>query len=477
MLDSLKDAYDPERFRREGHALVDALADHLAQCQSPEAVAQPVMTWMDPDTSAEAWLDRLEDGDSEPQHVWQKVREQAIHVHHPHNMGHQVGVSLPLAALADLQASLLDTGNGVYEVGVPTAGMERAVMTVLSRALGYDPDCADGILTSGGSLGNLTALLTAWRVKAPDKPSSQLAIMVSSEAHYCIARAMRLMGFRDDGLVALPIDDQYRVRENGLQAAMNEAISNGLQVIAVVASACSTATGSFDPIESMAAFCQSHNLWLHVDGAHGGAAVFSEKHRPLLAGVEQADSVIIDFHKMLMIPTATTAVVYRQRAHAFQTFAQKADYLWRNDSTQEWYDYAKRTFECTRPMLSLKIYTILKAHGIQLFEDYVDITFALGQTFADLIEGRDDFELLLRPQANVLCYRYAPPDKVADIAWCNAMNARLRQELVEEGKFYIVQTDRDGVTYLRSALMNPFIKEAHLKALLIHIRSIADREV
>ena len=174
---------------------------------------------------------------------------------------------------------------------------------------------------------------------------------------------------------------------------------------------------------------------------------------------------------MLMTPSPTTTVIYRQKEDAFQTFVQKADYLWRNDRTQEWYDYAKRTFECTRPMLSLKVFTILQVHGVSLFADYVDPTWALGQTFADLLSEQEDFELFIRPQANVLCYRFAPTDKVADIAWCNAANAGLRQQLVEEGKFYVAQTEWDGVVYLRSALMNPFITEVHLRELLNRIRS------
>ena len=157
--------------------------------------------------------------------------------------------------------------------------MKRAIIGVLAKALGYDSVSADGFLTSGGSLGNLTALLTARRVKAPEKPTSDLAMLVSSEAHYCIARSMRLMGFPEEGVVALPTDAELRVRPETLQTTLEEATEHGLQVIAVVASACSTATGSFDPIGAMADFCESLDLWLHVDGAHGGVAIFSKLHR------------------------------------------------------------------------------------------------------------------------------------------------------------------------------------------------------
>ena len=471
-MDPVKDGFDPKAFRDLGHAAVDQLADYLETVSKGEGRVRPAQ---EPDKAATYWGDQLhEEACQNPTALIAQVLERSFHSHHPRNLGHQVGPVLPLAAVFELVGSLLDTGNGVYEVGDPATPMERAVLKDLNERIGL-PKESDGILTSGGSLGNLTALLAMRQCQTGswDEGTShqQFAVLVSSEAHYCVERAVKIMGWGEQGIIRVPVDDEYRMRIDALEACLAEAQDDHIQVLGVVGSAGSTATGKIDPLAEIATFCQRHSLWFHVDAAHAGAFVFSEKARPLLRGWERADSIVIDFHKMLLSPSLLTAVLFRLGRDSYQSFAQKADYLWRADQTQEWWDLAKRTVECTRPMLGLRAYALLKHGGERLFEAYIDQALAATETFASLIESSSDFELLTTPESNILCYRHTPNglDKHAT----DQLNQKIRAAITADGKFYIVQVEKHGRTYLRSAVMNPFVTIAVFEELLDEIRRIS----
>lgn len=469
----LEDAFDPERFRALGHEAVDQLADYLKAVRRGN---MPVLPWMEPGQATETWAEVLRGGlgDGGERAFMSEILEKAFHSHHPRNLGHQVGPVLPSAALFDFMASFLDTGNGVYEVGSPATPMERVVLQDLAKRIGW-PDTADGILTSGGSLGNLTAMLAMRQCQADvwEKGTSagiRCAVLVSSEAHYCADRAAKIMGWGDEGVVVVPVDEQFRLRASALAESLAAAGEQGLTVLGVVASAGSTATGRIDPLNEIADFCEAHELWLHVDAAHAGGYVYSRRAGKLLAGLERADSVVIDFHKMCLSPSLLTAVVFRRGHDSYEAFAQKAGYLWRVDQTEEWWDGAKRTLECTRPMLGLRAFAVLHVGGEAVLEAYIDRALHVTHRFADMVASANDFELLMRPESNILCYRYVPAG--ASEKALDSLNRKIRAAMVKEGRYYIVQVEKRGKTFLRSALMNPFVDEAVLHALLDEIRRV-----
>jgi L-2,4-diaminobutyrate decarboxylase len=471
----LEEAYSSAAFRKKGHELVDMLADYLEKAQHDEI--QDVFTSFEPARLYEQWSSNIFDfpeNDSQDFSAWtKKVINDSIHLHQPGYMGHQVSPVLPEAALADLISAFLNNGVGVFEMGSPTVAMERVVIKQLAGQLGFDK-AADGVLTSGGTLGNLTALLAMRQVMADNNAwkegngEAKFGVMVSEQAHYCIDRAVRIMGWGEEGIVKTPVDDQFKMDAARLEETHKKATEQGIKIIGAVGSACSTATGSFDPLEPIADFCEAHDLWFHVDAAHGGAAIYSPKYRHLLSGIERADSVIMDYHKMLMCPALVTGLVFKDGSHSYQTFAQKAEYLWAQED-DEWFNLGKRTFECTKDMMALKVYTILNSYGTQLFEENVDRLFELAEIFSEEIAAWDDFELLVEPQCNIVCFRHAPP-QVDDP---NRHNKQIREHLIKKGQYFIVQTNINSKTYLRTSLMNPFTRTAHLEGLLDEIEKIA----
>jgi L-2,4-diaminobutyrate decarboxylase len=468
----LEALYSPTDFRKNAHLLVDTLADYLENAQSK--TRETVIPWVSPDESLAYWQDDFAQPIHEnPTIFFKKVIEKSTSLHHPRYMGHQVAVPAPLAALSGLLTGLMNNGMAVYEMGLVSNPLERIVTDWLAKKFGFMA-AGGGLLTSGGTLANLTALLTARAIKAPNEvwtegTREKLAVLVSEEAHYCVDRAARIMGWGTEGIIKIPTNERFQMRTDVLGTYLEKAKRDGRHVIAIVGSACSTSTGSYDDLEAIADFAETHNLWFHVDGAHGGAAITSKKHAHLLNGASRADSIIVDFHKMMMVPALATAVLFKNPANGFQTFQQKAQYLWANQETQDWFNSGKRTFECTKLMMSVKIYALLRTYGEGVFEEYMDATHALAQQFVQLIRKEKHIELALMPQSNIVCFRYKD-EKIANL---NLFNTQIRQKLLEKGHFYIVQTTLREVVYLRVSLMNPLTSLKDLKDVLKSVKQIA----
>ncbi len=470
---NLQQAFSPDNFRQNAHNLVDLLADYLESAQNQTITS--VIPYQEPDETLAFWQADYEQGVGDVTDFFKKTIEQSTHLHHPRYMGHQVTPPLPITAVASMLSALLNNGMAVYEMGLVSNPLERILSELLAKKLGFDSN-ASGLLTSGGTLANLTAMLAARAAKTNvwEAGSSQkLAVMVSAEAHYCIDRAARIMGMGSEGIIKVPTNECFQMRTDLLEKYYQAATEKGFTIIAIVGSACSTSTGSYDNLQEIATFSEKHKLWFHVDGAHGAAVIFSEKYKNIVAGIERADSVIIDWHKMLMTPALATALIFRRDEDAFKTFQQKAQYLWANQHSKDWFNSGKRTFECTKLMMSVKIYAILKAHGEAIFGENVDYLYDLGRRFAEMVKSRTNFELAIEPESNIVCFRTSPQG--SEIGLLNDLNSAIRNQLLTDGKFYIVQTTLHENVYLRVSLMNPLTTVDDLNALLDEIERIADQ--
>ena len=465
---SIPTVYDSENFRKLGHQLIDTLANHLHQ--SVHGLSDKVLNWNLPDAEHEFWKDFLIHG--EKNELFSEIIQHSTHVHHPKYMGHQVGPTAPVTALSGTVNALLNNGMAVYEMGMASSAMERIVTDLLCVKIGFDTT-SRGFLTSGGTLANLTALLSARKAKLGSDSwnkgnGKQLGIMVSEEAHYCVDRAAKIMGLGEQGIIKIPVTKDYAMDITLLESYYQKAIQDGIQIFAIVGSAPSTATGVFDDLSAIGRFSKVYNIWFHVDGAHGGAGIFSSKYSFTVKGIHEADSVVIDGHKMMMMPTITTALLFKDGNHSHATFMQKADYLLVQSADEDWYNLAKRTFECTKNMMSIHWYTMLKLYGETVFNEYLTPLYDLGRDFGRLIENTTDFELAVTPMSNIVCFRYVDPR--LDLTTLNLVNENIRLKLLEEGIFYIVQTKLRGIHYLRTTLMNPFTTLEDIKHLLDTIR-------
>ena len=474
---AIRTAYDPERFRADGHRLIDALADQLASWHGRDGVVLP---WLAPAEARDAWASRGLAG-GELVDDLASIARASTALAHPRCMAHQVAPPLPGAALAELVSALLNNGMAVAEMGPASVPIELAVLDWMRRTLGLAAG-AGGVLTSGGSLGNLTALLAmrqakagydAWGAGAHAGPP--LAVIVSQDAHYSISRTLHVMGWGDGGAIPAAFDSAHKLSARSVEDALARAASGPepRRVIGIVAAAGSTAVGAFDPLPELADVAEKHGLWLHVDAAHGGGAALSSHERHRLVGIDRADSVVWDAHKLLMMPALITAVLFKDNHHAYEAFAQQASYLFAGgDPRERWWDLGTRTLECTKRAMAIEVWTALRVHGEALFAQIIDRQCQLARDLAAKVAAAPDFELALAPESNIVCYRYHPP--TVNPATLDTLNRDLRQRVVEDGRFYIVGTQLPRGFFLRSTLMNPLTEASDLDALLVHLRALVN---
>ncbi len=451
MTDKLKELFDPDKFKDLGYRIVDLLADYLKNMNEENA---PANNWEEPSEQLKYWKN-YETGSS-PMQLFEDIISRSINIHHPAYMGHQVTAPAPITGLTSMLGAVLNNGMAIYEMGPSATAIEKVVIDELLSKVGFSSK-GDGFMTSGGTLANLTALLSARKAMSntdiwEEGYNENLGVMVSSEAHYCIDRAARIMGFGSKGIVKVPVGESFCMKTELLDEYYKKAEEQGVKIIAVIGSAPSTSTGMYDNFDEIADFCKKKNLWFHVDGAHGGAVIYSKKYKHLVKGMEKADSVVIDGHKMLMTPALLTFLLFKNKNHSYNTFNQNAKYLLENSDEDEWYNSAGRSFECTKKMMSINFYSILKIYGAEVFDDYVTTLYDIGKQFADKVLQRKNFELALLPHSNIVCYRYVHPG--LNNIELNILNAKIRNRILKEGKFYIVQTSLNDITYMRNTFMN-----------------------
>jgi L-2,4-diaminobutyrate decarboxylase len=394
------------------------------------------------------------------------VLAHSLHIHHPRNLGHQVAPPLPVSALCDLVAALTNQAMAVYETGPSGTMIERQVVQWMGELIGWK-DC-EGVLTSGGAQGNLTALLAArqtqagWDVWQKGVISgAPLRILASEHSHYSVSRAAGIMGLGTDAVIKVAADKEGRMDIAALRAACQQCLAQGTKPFAVVANAGSTPTGSIDPLTEIGVFCQENKLWFHVDGAHGASALLSAQHKSKLAGIALADSVVWDGHKLLYMPATVSAVLFREPQNSYAAFAQEASYLFQGDSkAEEFYNTSYRTLECTKRMMGLKLWAAFSLYGVEKLGGLVDQVFATAILLAQKVADAPDFELLMQPQTNIVCFRYSSGNQ-----------AEIRNKLVESGAFHLTQVKLGEQFWLRTTIMNPLTVESDLDGLLEGIRS------
>lgn len=409
----------------------------------------------------------------------QRYLEATTRLHHPAYLAHQVAVPHASGALAALVDGFTNNAMAIYEMGPAAAAIEYFVIRWLLQKIGWPSErcrapavssagpIGAGVLTHGGSLANLTALLAARAKLAPEAwhlgTPKDLAVLVPAAAHYSISRAAGILGIGVKNLHALEADTRGRIRPDRLENAWGRMRDQGRRPLALVANACSTAAGMYDPLDEIGHFCRERNIWFHVDGAHGAGALVSKRYRSCLHGVEKADSLVWDAHKLMRTPTLCAAVLVRDGRDLDGAFQQEAGYLF-HDKDQPGIDFIHRTVECTKAGLGLKFFSVLAALGEKRLADYIDRQFRLAEEAYRYIERQPDFECPMRPMSNILCFGFR--DRRID-------PLQIRKRLIASGDFYLSSTDLNQRRYLRLVFMNPETSLEDIHGLLDSMRRIA----
>lgn len=391
---------------------------------------------------------------------------------HPMYIGHQVSAPLPAAVWTDALVSALNQSMAVREMSPSFTPLEHQVVEWMTDLIGWDAR-AGGTMTSGGTEATFTALLAARSRAVPDVwtngvGSNPPVLVCGEHAHYAVSRAAGEMGLGMSRVVVIPAED-HRMSVPALRAELTRLRSNGTRVMAVVATAGCTATGTFDDLGAIADLCdefadETGPLWLHVDAAHGGAALLSAAHRHRVNGLARARSVTWDPHKTLLLPLAAGLLLMREEHDLEHAFSQKAPYLFTpSDDARAW-DMGPRSFQCSRRADVLKLWVAFQRYGADALASLYDRLCLMARTLHDRLQGHAQFAALHEPESNILCFAWNPTG--FDERERDALTNALRDRYNRSGRGWITATTLDGRRVLRVTVMNARTDVRHIDALV-----------
>ncbi|MEV4732434.1 pyridoxal-dependent decarboxylase [Saccharopolyspora sp. NPDC049426] len=391
---------------------------------------------------------------------------------------------LAVAVAADLVAGVLNSSLDSWDQAPSGTQIESEVVRALSSLVGYDPEVASGAVTSGGTESNLTGLLLArehavaraFGAQAvdsgiPPQAHGRLRVLCSATSHFSVARSAGVLGLGEDCIVHVPVDDKQRMDANALRAVLSDLSDRGDIPIAVIATAGTTDLGTVDALSDIADIAAEHEVWMHVDAAYGGGALFSERLGPLLDGIERADSVAIDLHKLGWQPVAA-GVLLAQRAAAFDPMERRVAYLnTEDDEVAGFQSLLGRSLRTTRRPDALKIAVTFRALGRRGLGELVDQCHEQALHAAAVFRDSPDFELYQDPVLTTVIFRYRPESRDSD-----QVNAELRRALLTEGRAVVGRTELDGSVWLKLTLLNPHTTPVEIAALIDDVRAAGERE-
>lgn len=477
--------FDPKIFRQNAEIVISKLEKHLCDTSikgvsliEPSVLMEKVKSFMSENKDDNYSFDEKKFGE-----IIDLYLKCGIQVQSPGYMGRQFSSVIPLAGLFDLVNSIVNQPSSLYEAGQFPIIAEHIMADEFNKFIGWPKDQFTMVTTSGGSLATFTAILAARNDKIPgvwntglSKRKDKLlpAIAVSEDAHYSISRAAGILGIGSEQIVKLPTNEKKQICIEKVLPTIEAAEKRGLKIFCMAVSAGNTSVGAFDPIDELADIAKEKNIWLHVDGAHGGSFLVSDNLRYKLKGIEKADSFSLDAHKMLFVPSMCSLLFYKNKEKAYGAFRQEASYIF--DEEPDIYselDNAQKNFECTKRPLIMNLWVTWTLYGRSLFASKIEYLCEMAHKAYEILKDEADFEILHKPEANILCFRYIPFN-LSKNQYHN-FQAKIQNTIKKRGKFFISKVDIDGEGALRVVFMNHLITEEHFRMLLCEIRTVGQK--
>lgn len=464
----------PEEFRRLGHQLVDALADHYRALPglpvTPRTSAADLTALL-----SEPAPDQPGDPDALLQRVLADIYTNSRHNGHPGFFGYVASPGTPTTALGDLLISALNTNVTGWRSAPAGVTIEQTVIDWIRTWTGMPPTTS-GLFVSGGSMANFAGLAAARGAMFPDVREQGLAgrrarIYASSEVHLSIPKAAAMLGLGTDSVRFLPCDGRMRLDPAALDQAIREDKAAGIYPMCVVASAGTAGTGAVDPLAAIGEIARRHETWFHIDASYGGFAVLAPSVHHYFEGMETADSISLDPHKWLYLPLDCGCVLYRDPAIAARAFAYQAEYtravgLQGAEAFACW-DYGP---ELSRRFRALNVWLQVQTAGLDAIREAIDQNIARARYVEQLIHTSDDFEMLCPVELSIFCFRYHPPGYTGDL---DALNQRILARVQKSGRSYVSNASVHGKFALRGCVLNYRTREEHMRLLLADIRETA----
>ncbi|MGA9173876.1 MAG: aspartate aminotransferase family protein [Thermoactinomyces sp.] len=388
-----------------------------------------------------------------------------IAVHHPACSAHLHCPPLIASLAAEAMISATNQSMDSWDQSGAATLLEEKLINWLCRLFGYTGK-GDGVFTSGGTQSNLMGLLLArdrylkerlgWSVKKDGLPpeADKMRILCAETAHFTVKQSAALLGLGEKAVVSIKTDEHQRMCLQDLDKQLTKLHSEGLLPFALIATAGSTDFGSIDPLPELSIRAKRSGLWFHVDAAYGGAVMLSHQHKGKLAGIETADSIAVDFHKLFYQPISCGAFLTKNASH-FELIKLNADYLNpEEDETQGIPNLVSKSLSTTRRFDALKLFISMQAIGRASFAKMIDDTIELAKQTARLIAADPELECINHePSLNAVVFRYITSKSDENLQ--NQINRWIRHSLLKDGKAVIAQTKMNGMICLKLTLLNP----------------------
>lgn len=476
-------APDVERFLQRAMTVV--LQDAVTKATD---VKEKVCEWRPPEELRELLdLELGDEGESESR-VLQRCRDvirYSVKTTHPRFYNQLFAGLEPYSLVASCIVEALKPSVYTYEVGPVFTLVEDAVLRKMIELLGWEE--GDGIFNAGGSMSNMYAVNLARFQHCPDVKESglsaapRLAIFTSQECHYSISKAAAFMGIGTNNVFMVPSDERGKMIPSALDDLIQKAKGEGAVPFMVNATSGTTVLGSFDPLEDIADICDKHSLWLHVDACWGGAALVSQTHKHLLKGINRANSVSWNPHKMLMVCLQCSAFLVRDKTNLLQRcHSARAKYLFQQDKFYDVsFDTGDKSIQCGRKPDAFKVWLLWKAVGTRELEQRVDRALAMARYLAEEIRKRDGFRLLMEPEFSNVCFWYFPPslrnlDDGPEL-WSKVHNVApvIKERMMKTGSLMVgYQPHGDRANFFRMVVVNPETGRADMDFVLDEIHDL-----
>ena len=346
------------------------------------------------------------------------------------------GGGLPHSAVADLIAGATNRYVGVFAAAPGLAQLETNVVSWLCQIVGY-PETSRGVLTTGGSLANFSAVVTARRERLPEDFLAG-TIYASDQVHHSIQKAAMLAGFPEGNVREIASDELFRIRMDELARAVAADRKAGRKPFLVVGNAGSVNTGAVDDLSALADFARAEGLWFHVDGAYGGFFLLTERGRARMAGVERSDSIVLDPHKSLFLPYGTGSLLVRDGEALKRAHALSAVYLPSMQEDPDLVDFNQLSPELSRGWRGLRLWLPIQMHGIAPFRENLDEKLDLAAWAAETLRETPGVEILAEPQLSIVAFRWRKAG--ADEEELNRVNRDLLDRINRKKRIYLTGT-------------------------------------
>jgi len=469
---------DPAAMRQAAHRVVDYVVDRIAHLRE-----NPLGRELHREETEALLREPLPENPTSFEGVFAKyVRDVAPNstaLDHPRFFAFIPSAPSFISILGDMLTAGTNVFAGTWFESSGPSQVEILVIDWFKQMLGLPPG-ASGLLVSGGSVANLTALAVARRAVLNDD-TQKAVVYLSRQAHTAVDRGLRILGIRAEQWRRIPTDTEFRMQPEALARQIRQDLAAGLRPLAVVASAGTTSTGSVDPLAEIARIARDNSVWFHVDAAYGGFAALTERGRELLQGIKQADSVVLDPHKWFYCPIETGCVLVREGRWMRETFRILPDYMRDVEREEREVNFCDYGLQLTRSFRALKVWMAVKTYGIARIREIIDQCLDLTEYAARLFQQSPRLEIVTPPSLGVFTFRYLPahfPPGLDREASLNRLNDELMVRIIASRRLMLSSTRLEGRHVLRFCVLNHRSRKEDVRAardLILQLGGEAER--